>query len=217
MSTSVDQGDYSPGKSNGISDFINNSSNTGKHVTQTVASITLTEVLKKGGRAALGTGAGALVEPAVWLLSGKAPQPGDVALWGGGTVVGIVGGFFAGLGVAGAGLIKALVEDNEDKLIQAAIQAEPAQFRPFITSVRAYGTSGRGIVAGTIASHGGVAWRVGPATWVFIRDAKGRLICDYKPKFSYETNGPVLPLRIHSRERKITYYEWRTYPGTHNG
>jgi hypothetical protein len=217
VGTSVDQGDYSTGSSNGISDFINNSSNTGKHITQTVASVTLTELLKKGGRAALGNTAGALVEPAVWVLSGKAPQPGDVALWGGGTVVGILGGVIGGVAVAATGLIKSLVEDNEDKIIAAAIQAEPAQVRPFITSVRAYGTSGRGIVASTIASHGGVAWRVGPATWVFIRDAKGRLICDYKPKFSYETYGPVLPLRIHSRQGKITYYEWRRYPGTHNG
>jgi hypothetical protein len=212
------QGDFTPpGPQNGVSDFINNSSNTGKSAGQTIVSITLTEGLKKAGKAALGNTVGALVEPAVWVLSGKPPQPGDVALWGGGTVVGLLGGPIGTAAVAITGLVKGLVEDHEDGEVAAAVAKEPEQFRPFIKSVRNYGASGRGIVAMTVANHGGVTWRVGRATWVYITDAKGRLVCDYRPAFAYSIYGPELPLRIVGRDGGKIQYRWRIYPGTHVG
>jgi hypothetical protein len=223
--TTAPQGDFTaPGAKNGITDLINNSSNVGKEVSQTIASETISRTLEAALKAkdvaAPGIKAGlvgALVQPAVWILSGKAPQPGDIPLWGLGTAVSLLGGAIGSGATMVTGIIKAAVEDNEDKMIAAAIQREPEKYRPFITSVRNYGASGRGIVAMTIASHGGVTWRVAPSTWVYITDAKGRLVCDYRPAFSFETYGPVLPLRIAGRSGGKVQFTWRSSPGTHNG
>jgi hypothetical protein len=206
-----------PGSGNGITDLINNSSNMGREVSQTIASVTLEQGLSVAGRAGAGTVAGALVQPAIWVLSGRPPQPGDMALWGGGVVAGILTGAIGGVASAVTGVIKAAVEDHEDGLIEAAKAREPARYRPFITSVRNYGASGRRIVAMTIANHGGVTWRVGPATWVYLTDAMGRLVCDYRPSFAYEIYGPILPLRIVGRSGGTVQYQWATLPGTTRG
>uniref|UniRef100_UPI0018E01CAC hypothetical protein n=1 Tax=Neoroseomonas rubea TaxID=2748666 RepID=UPI0018E01CAC len=89
--TSQTGGNFTPpAQANGITDLINNSSNMGREVTQTIASVTLEQGLAAAGRVGAGTVAGALVQPAVWVLSGRPPQPGDIALWGGGVVAGIV-------------------------------------------------------------------------------------------------------------------------------
>ncbi len=222
---SPQQGDFTvPGAQNGISDFINNSSNIGKETSQTIASETISRGLEAAlkakniaGAGAWGGAAGALVQPAVWILSGKAPQPGDIPLWGLGTAVSLLGGAIGSGATIVTGLVKAAVEDHEDKEIAAAIQKEPEKYRPFITSVRNYGASGRGIVAMTVANHGGVAWRVGKATWVYITDAKGRLVCDYKPAFAYSINRPDLPLRIVGRDSDGLLFRWGNHPGTHHG
>ena len=222
---SPQQGDFTaPGANNGITDYINNSSNVGKEVSQTIASETISRgleaALQAKNVAAAGVKAGlvgALVQPAVWVLSGKAPQPGDIPLWGMGTIVSLAGGPIGAGAAMVTGLVKAAVEDHEDKEIAVAVQKEPEKYRPFITSVRNFGASGRGIVAMTIANHGGVTWRVGKATWVYITDAKGRLVCDYKPAFAYSIYGPELPLRIVGREAGKLKFRWRTLPGTHIG
>jgi len=217
-SSQAEAGDFTPpGGSNGITDFINNSSNIGKEASQTIVSEALGHVLEKAGKAALGKGAGALVQPAVWVLSGKAPQPGDIELWGLGTVVSIAGGTIGSAATIVTGLVKAAVEDHEDGIIAQAVSREPEKYRPFISSVRNYGASGRGIVAMTIAHHGGVTWRVGPATWVYITDARGRLVCDYKPAYAMEIYGPELPLRIVGRDGGHVQYRWGAKNGNIHG
>jgi hypothetical protein len=218
-------GDFTaPGARNGITDFINNSSNVGREVAQTIASETISRSLeaalqaRKVAAAGLGGGlAGALVQPAVWVLSGRAPQPGDIPLWLLGTGASLVAGTVGSAASIVTGLVKAAVEDHEDREIAAAVRNEPEKYRPFIKSVRNYGASGRGIVAMTIANEGGVTWRVGRATWVYITDARDRLVCDYRPAFAYEIYGPELPLRIVGRRAGKVQFRWRIYPGTHIG
>lgn len=223
--THPETGDFTPpGASNGITDFINNSSNIGREVSQTIVSETLgrgvetavTNAGRAGGKL-VGGAAGALVQPAVWVLSGKAPQPGDVGLWGLGTVASLALGTIGSVASIGTGVVKALVEDNEDRIIATAVAHEPAQYRPFIRSVRNYGASGRGIVAQTIASRGGVTWRVGPATWVYITDANDRLVCDYRPAHAMEIYGPTLPLRIVRRDSGGIRYRWSSRNGNIHG
>ncbi|WP_458093583.1 hypothetical protein [Roseomonas sp. WA12] len=214
-----------PGPQNGITDLINTSSNLGKEVSQTIASETLNRGIEaaaaNAGKAGLGKilggGASALVQPAVWILSGKAPQPGDVELWGLGTVAGLAGGAIGSAAGIVTGLVKAAVEDHEDGIIAHAVAREPAKYQRFIVSVRNYGRSGRGIVAMTVANHGGVAWRVGPATWVYITDALGRLVCDYQPAYAMEIYAPVLPLRIVGRDGDGMKYKWGARNGNIHG
>jgi hypothetical protein len=223
---SPQQGDFTaPGATNGITDYINNSSNVGRTAVQTIASETISRSLEAALKAKDVAGAsvkaglvGALVQPAVWVLSGKAPQPEDIALWGLGVGLSLTMRTIGGAATIATGFVKAALEDHEDKVIATAVQKEPEKYRPFITSVRNYGgLAGRGIVAMTIASHGGVTWRVSEAIWVYITDAKGRLVCDYKPAFAYEIYGPDLPLRIAGREGDKMRFPWRRYPGTHIG
>lgn len=216
--------DLNVAQRNGVTDLINNSSNIGREASQQIASLTLERLAKvatEAGRSGTARGlgiAGALVTPAVWVLSGEKPTSSEVAFWGLGTVMSLAGGAIGGGAAAVTGLIKAGLEDSEDRAIAAAIANEPASFRPFIRSVRHYsGWSGRGIEAMTIASHGGVAWRIGRANWVYIRDALDRLICDYQPRHSYEVYGPVLPLRIAGRDGRRTCFQWQRLRGTLSG
>lgn len=105
------EGDFTaPGARNGITDYINNSSNVGKEVSQTIPSETISKGLEAAMKAKNVAGAGvkagllgALVQPAVWIVSGKAPQPGDIPLWGLGTIVSLAGGAIG----SGATIVKA--------------------------------------------------------------------------------------------------------------
>jgi hypothetical protein len=212
-----------PPAGNGVTDLIDNSTNVGKEFSQFIVSFGLEAALSKGGEKAgkellgkvLGGAAGALVQPAVWLLSGKPVQPGDPALYLGSTMAGLLG---AGPAATVTGVFKAVVEDDEDRAIAAAVASEPAKYRPFISSVRNYGASGRRIVAMEIANHGGVAWRVDRgANWAYITDAKGRLVCDYKPAKAVEIYGPILPLRIVKRTPKEVLFQWEIKPGNSHG
>lgn len=81
---------------------------------------------------------------------------------------------------------------------------------------RNYGTAARGIVAMTIASHGGVCWRVGRSNWCYVTDALGRLVCDCRPAFAYEVYRPVPPLRLAKGEAGRAHFTRRMGPGTHN-
>lgn len=210
-------GDFSPpGKSNGVTDFINNSSNVGKETVQTIASIGIEKAAGLAGKAALGSIGGALVQPAVWVMSGKSPQPGDIELWGMGTLVGLAGPIGAGATIV-TGLMKATLEDREDRIIAEAVAREPERYRPFISSVRNYSAQGRGIAAMVVASHGGVTWKVSRSTWVFIRDAGGRLVCDYEPAYAMEIYAPDLPLRVGTRTGGTIRYHWSWKRGNIHG
>jgi len=209
---------------NGITDLINNSSNTGREASQQIASLTLERLAaaaSNAGRSGTARGlgvAGALVTPAVWVLSGEAPTSSEAAFWGLGTALSVAGGAIGAGATMVTGLVKAGLEDREDREIATAIANEPARFRPFIRSVRHYsGWSGRGIEAMTIASHGGVTWRVGRSSWVYIRDARDRLICDYQPQHAYEVHGPTLPLRLAGREGRRAQFQWTRWRGTLTG
>ncbi len=207
--------DHTPPSPNGVADLINNSANVGRTATTTIVSEGLSRGLEAAGRRALGTAAGAVVEPAVWVLSGRAPHSGDVALWGMGTVLSAAAGAVGSVASAATGLIKAAVEDHEDRLIERARQHEPERYRPFITSVRHYGGwAGRTIEAQAIASRGGTAWRVAPSVWVYITDALGRLVCDYEPAFAFEICTPAMPLRIGGRDSGGNRYMVRRRPGS---
>lgn len=217
-------GEWEVPASNGITDLINNSANVPKEISQTIASETISRLLEKSlvargvGHAGMKAGlVGALVSPAVWIASGRMPQPGDVQLWIGSTVISLLGGLAGSAATITVGVMKAAAEDQEDSRIAYAASWEPERFRPFIRSARNYGTSARGIVAMTIASHGGVAWRVGPSNWCYLTDALGRLVCDYRPVFSYEVYGPELPLPLAGRDGDRPLFTWRMRSGTYVG
>lgn len=235
-------GDFTVPSRNGITDYLNNTSGLAKEVGQGIASLTLTKIIEAGlaSSAAKGMGEvarqagqaggsiaasagvkagliGALVQPAVWIIGGQTPQPGDVELWIGSSIIGTLGGI-AGTGATFAvAVMKAAAEDQEDGEIGAAAAWEPKTYRPFIRSVRSFGSAAREIVATQVAAQGGVAWRVGKHNWCYLTDATGRLVCDYRPAFSYEVIHPELPLRIAETTSGKYRFIWRRGPGTHVG
>ncbi len=213
--------DFETTPQNGVTDLINNSSSTGREATQQIASLALERLARmaeQAGRSGASRGpgvAGALVSPAVRVLQGQAPTSSEAAFWGLGTKASVAGGGIGSGATMVTGLVKAALEDREDEEIALAVANEPERDRPFIRSVRhCSGWTGRGIEARTIAHHGGVAWRIGRSSWVSIRDARDRLICDDRQVHVHEVVGPRLPLRILGREGGRTLFQWRSRRST---
>lgn len=182
----------------GINDFLVNNQNLGKQIASQVASITLERTGEAAGARlaaelagkVIGKTAAALVDPAIWIASGNAPDGVDFALWS----TGLFGGMVA-YAAAGVGVIKAIVDDDIDVRLKQAAGCEPTRYRPFIKAAAKFGMSGETINALSIAAGGGTVWRHPNGLWVFITDAKGRLVCDYQPAVANEVLQPILPLR----------------------
>ena len=89
------------------------------------------------------------------------------------------------------------MDDHTQTLVDAAKQGEPANKRNGIYPVGDYSfwASGGHIQAMKIASMGGVAWEHENGAYMFIKDANGLAVCDFRPR-SYKTlYAPVLPLQ----------------------
>ncbi|WP_237215383.1 hypothetical protein [Falsiroseomonas oryziterrae] len=224
----------SPAGPNGVTDYINNSSNVpgsaGKEVAQTIASESLSfaveNTIKFGGEAVVGKGlggavggtAGAFIEPAIWVLQDQPVPKEDKIKWAVTAAPGVAAGPFGMVAGAVTGVFKGVIDGMEDDYVNQARAREPEARRDFIRSVRFWDAGGSELVARSIAEHGGVAWRVSrAATWVYIADATGKLVCDYKPSFSYEIYKPDLPLRFTGRDTRGMRFMWRPHPGTHMG
>ena len=90
---------------------------------------------------------------------------------------------------------KGIVDDDTRRRLSDARSSEPGQHRKFILPCVDYGWSGQGINAMTIASKGGTAWEHPNGLWAYIVDAKGRLVCNYRPQVAQQIYQPLLPLR----------------------
>lgn len=163
--------------------------NVNTTVGTTIAAESVDKVLGRYAGKAGGKVGGALVQPVVWIATGTKPDAGDVFLYGAGLVVAVPALI--------TGLVKAAVDDHTAKLVAAAAQDEPVKYRPHVKACSDYGffEQGGAISSMTIASKGGVAWRKKNGLWLYITDAKDRLIADYKPHNCVEVRGPTLPLK----------------------
>ena len=160
-------------------------------IVNTGTSIAAFAVERVAGRAA-----GIVVQPVVWIATGASPDAADVALYSVGSIATIVGSTVVGVAAAGVGIIKGLVDDDTAEKLSEAKLNEPAQYRPFIQACVSYsGWAGQSINAMTIASKGGTAWMHPNGLWVYITDARGRLIADYTPRRAIRINQPLFPLR----------------------
>ncbi|MDH5409146.1 MAG: hypothetical protein OEY00_11105 [Gammaproteobacteria bacterium] len=156
----------------------------------TIASITLTKTGQKV--------AGVLVTPAIWVYNystkGSTPDKIDYGIYG--------MGFFGALSSAAAipvGIVKALVDDDTGNKLRLIRNSEEQKYRPFILPCSQYSMNAPQINAQTIASKGGTAWRHPNGLWVYIVDANGHLVHDFKPKRAAIIYQPNLPLKKTSR------------------
>lgn len=147
-----------------------------------------TEVLSRGiGKL------GPLAQPAVWVLDAAvndtSPDAADIGLYG----LGLFGGP-AGWAAAAVGMLKGFVDDDSRAKLQAAQASEPEEFRAFIRSCTSYSISAPAlIVAQEIASRGGTAWQHSNGLWVYITDARDRMVANYQPKVARVVYQPVDP------------------------
>jgi hypothetical protein len=153
----------------------------------TVASI----ALEKSGEKL----AGSLVTPAIWVYNyatqDAVPDNADIGIY----LTGLAGGAAAPAAIA-TSVLKAIVDDDTARKVERVREGEPPQYRPFIKPCSMYAMNAPAINAQTIASKGGTAWLHPNGVWVYITDARGFLVNDYKPKISVTVYQPKSPLTL---------------------
>lgn len=182
---------------NGITDFMDGHPKTATTSKAVVVSITLAKLGKKIGEEAAGKYAAILVQPAIWIVKQQKPDGADVAYWLLGSGALLAGEAILGYATAGAKIVKSMVDDNTQKLLQQVRSNEPAEYRNGIRACCNYESfaAGQGIEAAKIASYGGTAWLHPNGLWVYLSDANKHLVCDYKPNAATTIYQPLLPLR----------------------
>ncbi|MEM6483574.1 MAG: hypothetical protein AAF662_01130 [Pseudomonadota bacterium] len=181
--------------------FRNSVTNAGVEVAANrVESALGSAVTRTAGRrlgAAAGRAGGLLVQPAVWVITGSGPDAADTFLYGAGVVGTIVGS--AATATAGfvTGMVKAVMDDRMQTLVDEAKQEEPARYRPGIAPIGdfSFWANNNTEQIGAIEEVGGVVWRHRNGALLFARDAHGRLVCDYEPQSYVEKWFPRLPLQ----------------------
>ncbi len=167
-------------------DKLNETLRNHKSITQSTLGTIASMGLEKAGQKV----AGVLVTPAVWMLNhsvdGSKPGAVDVGLY--------ASGFFSGGAATIVGLFKSHVDDDMNRKLALIRKNEDPKYAPFIQNCYDYGSSPAGINAQTIASKGGTAWKHSTGLWVYITDAQGRMIKDFKPKSYVVIYQPKQPL-----------------------
>lgn len=152
-----------------IAESIQGNKNLIQTVSGTIASIGLEQTGKRV--------AGALVTPATWAMNyaaeGNKPGIVDVGIWG--------AGFISAPASIATGLVKAVVDDDISQRLRRVREKEPSKYSRFINDCHSYASSSPQINAMTIASKGGTAWVSSVGLWVYITDARGKLVADYLP------------------------------------
>lgn len=150
--------------------------------TGTIASIGLDKIGQKT--------AGILVTPAVWTLNygttGAKPDATDA---------GIYATSFVSVGASIAvGLLKAHVDDDMNQKLAEVRRTEKSSWAAHIKNCYHFGSAAPAINAQVIASMGGTAWKHPNGLWVYITDARGLMIKDFKPNIYVVIYQPKEPL-----------------------
>lgn len=157
-----------------------------KNLIQTTSGNIASIGLEAAGKGSLG----ALVTPATWVLNyaveGATPSAVDIGIYG--------AGFVNAPAAIATGTVKAIVDDDLNRKLEAAKSKEPAKFQPFIKLCYNYASASQQINAMTIASKGGTAWKAKSDVWVYITDARGLLVADYKPQSYIQIYQPKIPI-----------------------
>ena len=145
------------------------------------------------------TVAGNLVTPAVWVLNsaakGSSPSLVDVGIY--------ASGFVSAPAAIAVSTVKALVDDNIYKKVEEIKLQHAVKYRPFIQPVQNYGSDQPFIIALSIASAGGTAWQGQNRQWVYLTDATGLLVPDFKPNKFFQAIQPNYPFQFNDKKEYI--------------
>jgi len=144
-----------------------------------------------------GTVASLLVQPAIWAATRTVPDAADTFIYAAGALGTIAQRTLLSVPGMITGAWKGYLDDRTQQLVDEAKQDEPATYRRGIAPLGDYNfwASNNHNQAMTIASAGGVVWKHPNGALMFIRDARGLLVCDYEPAKWREIYRPVLPLQ----------------------
>lgn len=141
--------------------------------------------LEKIGKAAVGN----LVTPAIWVLNAattdNTPSAIDIGIY--------ASGFVSAPAAIAVSTIKALSDDNINKKVNEIKLQHEAKYRSFIFPVQNYGHNAPFFVAQDIAGNGGTVWQGQNGQWVYITDARGLLVPDFKPNNFRQAMQPIFP------------------------
>jgi hypothetical protein len=134
--------------------------------------------------------AGVMVTPAVWLfnyafLKAK-PDSVDLGIY--------ATGFLSAGASTAVGLLKSHVDDSMNKKLVEVQRRESPKLAPYIKNCYHYSSAPASINAQAIASEGGTAWLHPNGLWVYITDAYGRMVKDFKPNVYVVIYQPKEPL-----------------------
>lgn len=136
---------------------------------------------------------GSLVTPAIWAYNyatqDAAPDNVDVGIY----LTGLTGGIAAPAAIA-TSLLKSVVDDDTARKVERVREGEAPQYRPYIKPCSIFASAPPAINAQTIASQGGTAWLHPGGIWVYITDARGYLVNDFKPNIAIRVYQPSTPL-----------------------
>lgn len=168
-------------------------SNTATNAGVEVAAFSVSRALGGGVRGGV---AGLVVQPVVWAVTGNGPDAADSFIYGMGAI-GVAAGAILAIPAAVTGVVKALVDDHTQELVARAKLDEPLAVRGGIFCVDefSFAASGGHIQSMTIASSGGVAWQHPNGVYLFLRDAAGLPVCDYRPRSFTRIYKPLIPLQ----------------------
>jgi hypothetical protein len=145
-----------------------------------------------------------LVEPAVWMATGKIPGVVDALLWGIGSAATAAGQKVISGASFSTSIAKAVIENQSNKKLQEAMRSEPdlnkARYMDLCSNFHS-GLYSAQTNALMVAQAGGVAWQHSNGFWVYIKDAKGALVCNYLPNNFSKLYCPYLPLTPDAKGR----------------
>lgn len=136
---------------------------------------------------------GPYVTPAVWALNytvdGSKPDTMDVGIF----AVGL-SSTVAAIPATVVSLFKATVDDKTNQELHLVRLGEEQKYRRFIFPCSIFAMNPPAINALTIASKGGTAWQHPNGLWVYILDANGYLVHDFRPRNFAKLYQPEMPL-----------------------
>ena len=135
--------------------------------------------------------AGVIVTPAIWAMNyvanGNRPDVVDIGLY--------AAGYFSAGASTGVSLLKSHVDDDMNQKLLSIQRKENPKWAPFIKNCYHFNYTLPPINAMTIAGLGGTTWKDLNGLWVYITDARGRMVKDFKPKsfvIMYQPKHPLI-------------------------
>lgn len=145
----------------------------------------------------------AMVSPAVWVhdyvKKGKSPRVSNYNIYAGGAVS-------ASASIV-TSLFKSIVDDEIKNKLNHVKSIEPALYRNWIKPCHGYTNSAPIICAIAVADTGTTVWHHPIGIWLYVTDANGKPVVDYKPVNPTIVYRPDLPLR----KSKTGGYYWSSH------